>query len=273
MRVPSRENSGSDSSASSWVSRRAPSPPAACCTQISRLPSPDRSEAYATSRPSGDTVGYADSPGRAVSCFSTGFPPASDGPRVCQNHTPAASAAAATAAHRRHPARLRRLGAITGRRPTIDSSCSSSRSGFKSSTCWMRRSGSLQRHCLIRPLSSSGTSGASSWISCGSLPSTAASVESAVSPRNGRRAVVISYRIAPNEKMSDRQSTALPSACSGDMYAAVPTTVPSVVSGPVFMVRVTSGSMNWSVSFANPKSRILTSPFSEIMMLAGFRSR
>ena len=46
-------------------------------------------------------------------------------------------------------------------------------------------------------------------------------------PANARVPDSISYRTAPKLKMSDRASSGLPSACSGDMYAAVPTTVPS----------------------------------------------
>ena len=45
----------------------------------------------------------------------------------------------------------------------------------------------------------------------------AASVETVDSPLNARRPVIILYSSAPNEKMSDRRSTGLPSACSGDM--------------------------------------------------------
>jgi hypothetical protein len=37
------------------------------------------------------------------------------------------------------------------------------------------------------------------------------------SPLNGRSPVAISCSITPSEKMSERGSTALPSACSGDM--------------------------------------------------------
>jgi hypothetical protein len=53
------------------------------------------------------------------------------------------------------------------------------------------------------------------------------------SPLKGRRPVAISNRSTPNEKMSVRWSMLRPSACSGDMYAAVPTMDPSSVSGAV----------------------------------------
>jgi hypothetical protein len=42
-------------------------------------------------------------------------------------------------------------------------------------------------------------------------------VETGVSPWNGRCPVDISYSTTPSEKTSDRVSTGLPSACSGDM--------------------------------------------------------
>ena len=50
------------------------------------------------------------------------------------------------------------------------------------------------------------------------------STDIAVSPLNGAVPVAISWRTTPSEKMSDRSSTTRPSACSGDMYATVPTT-------------------------------------------------
>ena len=43
------------------------------------------------------------------------------------------------------------------------------------------------------------------------------STETLVSPLNGLSPVAISCSITPSEKMSERGSTALPSACSGDM--------------------------------------------------------
>ena len=42
------------------------------------------------------------------------------------------------------------------------------------------------------------------------------------SPSNARRPVSISYSTTPNAQTSARRSTALPRACSGAMYAAVP---------------------------------------------------
>ena len=54
------------------------------------------------------------------------------------------------------------------------------------------------------------------------------------SPRNAGRPLSISYSTQPNAQMSVRRSTALPLACSGLMYAAVPRIMPaSVIAGVV----------------------------------------
>ena len=65
--------------------------------------------------------------------------------------------------------------------------------------------------------SSNGSSPTRLLGGAGSLARIAASVEGPVSPSKGRRPVTISYSTEPNEKMSERASTFLPSACSGDM--------------------------------------------------------
>ena len=50
-----------------------------------------------------------------------------------------------------------------------------------------------------------------------------------VSPANRRWPVNISHTITPKAQMSARLSTALPRACSGAMYAAVPRIMPAAV--------------------------------------------
>src|ERR1700680_2709252 len=50
------------------------------------------------------------------------------------------------------------------------------------------------------------------------------------SPPKARSPDTISYSTAPKLKISERSSSGLPCACSGAMYAAVPITVPSMVS-------------------------------------------
>ena len=48
-------------------------------------------------------------------------------------------------------------------------------------------------------------------------------------PANGRCAATLSYNTTPSENRSERPSTLLPSACSGDMYEMVPSTIPASV--------------------------------------------
>ena len=68
--------------------------------------------------------------------------------------------------------------------------------------------------------------GAGRTLQSGSCSRIAAIVSEAVSPGNAGRAVNISYNTQPNAQMSVRLSTALPRACSGLMYAAVPAITP-----------------------------------------------
>ena len=91
--------------------------------------------------------------------------------------------------------------------------------------------------------------------------------------RNGGVPVTISWSTMPNEKMSLRWSMATPVACSGDMYAAVPTTIPDAVKPSATVVAREGASSGVSDSFARPKSMTLAWPSPVTMMLAGFRSR
>ena len=67
-------------------------------------------------------------------------------------------------------------------------------------------------------------------LQSGSARITAASVSEIVSPVNAGLPVSISYSTAPNDQMSARRSTFLPRACSGLMYAAVPSRMPACVA-------------------------------------------
>ncbi len=58
---------------------------------------------------------------------------------------------------------------------------------------------------------------------------TEASVSVTDSPAKTVRPLSISASTTPNAQMSARRSTGLPLACSGDMYAAVPSTTPMPV--------------------------------------------
>ncbi len=107
----------------------------------------------------------------------------------------------------------------------------------------------------------------------GSLCRTAAMMAMAESPVKARLPLNISYNTAPNEKISERASASLASACSGDMYGAVPSMVPAWV-----MLRAAVSSAACSplpasrLNSASPKSSSLM-PDAVTKMLAGFRSR
>ena len=76
--------------------------------------------------------------------------------------------------------------------------------------------------------------------------------------------MAISYNTAPKENRSVRASSSLPLACSGDMYATVPTVLPGCVSITslnrelpivvLFPIATEAG----LADLARPKSRILT---------------
>jgi hypothetical protein len=118
------------------------------------------------------------------------------------------------------------------------------------------------------------SSAAGVWSWGGSSRITALTTCAEVCPANARVPDSISYKTAPKLKMSDRASRALPSACSGDMYAAVPTTAPSIVR-----VRSSASPSSAPMSLAIPKSSSLALGGSDDPLLpvtrtfAGFRSR
>ena len=60
--------------------------------------------------------------------------------------------------------------------------------------------------------------------------SSASNTATGLVPGKGSVPVAISYSTTPNEKRSVRPSMSPPRACSGDMYATVPSVVPSVVT-------------------------------------------
>ncbi|HEX4922353.1 MAG TPA: hypothetical protein VFV92_16625, partial [Candidatus Bathyarchaeia archaeon] len=89
-----------------------------------------------------------------------------------------------------------------------------------------------------------------------------------VSPLKAGVPVAISYNTTPNENKSDRASNGLPSTCSGDMYATVPTMEPGLVKSRASSESVGASGAAMSVddtgdtTFANPKSRIFALPLS-----------
>ena len=130
-----------------------------------------------------------------------------------------------------------------------------------------RLAGSLRRQ--RRSSESSATGIAGSAVQFGSRSSTAARSSVTVEPAKTRLADSISYRMQPKDQMSVRVSVSLPQACSGDMYAAVPTMVPAAVS--VSSAVAPSGPAD-AGDLASPKSSTLAPP-AVSMMFSGFRSR
>ena len=89
-----------------------------------------------------------------------------------------------------------------------------------------RRSFSRQRFTIVR--TGRGRSSGSASQS-GSLLSTLANVSLTFGSLNARLPVSISKITHPNAQMSARLSTGWPRACSGLMYAAVPSNMPTPV--------------------------------------------
>ena len=73
--------------------------------------------------------------------------------------------------------------------------------------------------------------------------------------------------------MSVRASTSWPRACSGDMYAAVPTTIPASVFNTVRVVSAPASSGAVGASLASPKSSTFTKPSGRSMTFSGLMSR
>ena len=99
----------------------------------------------------------------------------------------------------------------------FNSSRNSSSATFTSAMVCQRRSGSFFKHRAMIRSSSCGISATACEAGWGSLKSTAESDDNFDPPEKARWPVAISYTTDPNEKTSERLSTFLPSACSGDM--------------------------------------------------------
>ena len=141
----------------------------------------------------------------------------------------------------------------------------------------MSRSRCLGSFCRQRCNSTRTRSGvaAGSSVQSGSARSTVASVSVTDSPRNAIWPVSISYSTHPNAQMSARRSTGLPFACSGDMYAAVPSRTPACVAIRLIVgeVKMSIDAASPSIAFAKPKSRTFTASSLVTFTFAGFRSR
>ena len=135
----------------------------------------------------------------------------------------------------------------------------------------------------ITSSSRGGMSGFKRAAGAGGFSRMALKTTAVVAPRKGTAPVAISYSTAPKLKRSLRTSRVSPRACSGDMYATVPTAVPalvrstsftdgeSIVSSDGFVPRVASDVAR--ICLANPKSKILAWPRSVMNKFAGLMSR
>src|SRR5205085_12255808 len=101
--------------------------------------------------------------------------------------------------------------------PESDSYLSDASACCTSRTLCQRSSGDLRKQREMICSSCGGTSGATSIMGRASSRRMAESVDSALSPEKARDPVDISYSTRPKEKISERPSTFLPCACSGDM--------------------------------------------------------
>ncbi len=95
-----------------------------------------------------------------------------------------------------------------------------------------RVSGSFAMHARMMRSSARGATGSSVATGGGSSRRIEVMRLTGVLPSKALRPVTISYRIAPNAKMSARASASAPSSCSGAMYWNVPTMAPSAVTAP-----------------------------------------
>ncbi len=98
------------------------------------------------------------------------------------------------------------------------------------------------------------------------------------SPLKARCPVSISKSTTPNDQISARLSTALPRACSGAMYAAVPRITPAVSRrqenvGEFMRADRLTAIASASIAFARPKSSTFTAPSRRTLIFAGLRSR
>ena len=145
----------------------------------------------------------------------------------------------------------------------------------------MRRSFSIALE--ITSSSRGGISGFKRTAGIGAFSRIALKITAVVAPRNGTAPVAISYSTAPKLKRSLRTSSSSPRACSGDIYATVPTAVPglvrsasliigeSCVDAEMFAPRVSSDDLR--ICLARPKSKILACPRVVTNKFAGLMSR
>ena len=107
-----------------------------------------------------------------------------------------------------------------------------------SEACWYRRFRSFSSALLMISSSLGGTSGFSRTGGGRCSIQNGFEDHRRTFPRNGNVPVAISYSTAPKENRSVRASSSLPRACSGDIYATVPSVAPGLVRCCSSIVRV-----------------------------------
>lgn len=135
------------------------------------------------------------------------------------------------------PARAGREGVITAAASSIAATsgdgsqapgtCGCPDRATKSTTCWGvgRSAGFFAMQAATIRRSLSGT-----VVRSGSSCTTRRITSAAESPVNGGAPLAAKARVAPSENTSPAGVRSSPRACSGDMYAGVPSTVPVAVS-------------------------------------------
>ena len=127
-------------------------------------------------------------------------------------------------------ARQRNHGAGAGAAGSVNASCNRNRTvaDFRRCAPAIASRDSVSAACECRAARRRGSA-----FQSGSARSTAASVSETSSPSNTRLPVSISKNTQPNAHTSERRSATRPLACSGAMYAAVPSTTPTCVAANV----------------------------------------
>ena len=150
--------------------------------------------------------------------------------------------------------------------------CASASSIRASAMSCKRRVQSFSRHRRSRRCNGAGA-GDGSRDQSGSRSTIAASVSANVLLPNALVPVNISYSTHPNDQISVRLSTVKPLACSGLIYAAVPSSVPDCVSSDfaTLVAFVPPISAPVSRAFATPKSSTLMVPSGPHLNIRGFQ--
>jgi hypothetical protein len=151
------------------------------------------------------------------------------------------------------------------------------RSARISAAVWQRRSRSFSSAFMITAFRAAGRFPFSSVGAGGDFSKIAWKIKAAVDPSKGRFLLAIRYSTAPKLNKSLRGSSSSPRACSGDMYAMVPTVAPGLVrcrrvASAVAPAAATASSRS-RASLAKPKSNTFARPREVMKMFAGLMSR